>query len=108
MSAVFKLGVVLLISAFGMWLYEHEFENTLPISPNLDTWAAMAGGILLAIFGLVYLYSSMFNVSKKWSKSGRCVRCGVKVKKNEMYCDFHKNEVANEFLTGNREEPDLL
>ncbi|MBN1296347.1 hypothetical protein JXA80_06175 [bacterium] len=98
MAIVFKWGIILLLVSLGLWVYEHEFENTLPFTPALDVWCAAAGAILIAVFLMVYAYSLLFGVSSKWRRAGRCVRCGIRIPKNEMYCDFHKKEVASDFL----------
>jgi len=102
-TTVLKIGITLILASFGMWLYEHEFDNVLPISPDLDVWVGALGLLLLVIFLVIFFGASMLGMSMKWSKKGRCVRCGVKIPKTEMYCEFHKKEVANEYLNSRGE-----
>lgn len=106
MATVLKTGIILLLVSMGLWIYEHEFENALPISSDLDVWCAILGGILVAIFILVFLYAKLFGVTAKWSRAGRCVRCGKRISKNEMYCEFHKKEVADQYLRHTSENPE--
>ncbi|HPQ40442.1 MAG TPA: hypothetical protein PLV45_08720 [bacterium] len=104
MTTVLKTGIVLILVAMGLWIYEHEFENALPISADLDVWCAVLGAALIVIFLLVYFYAMAFGMTSKWRRAGRCVRCGKKIGKNEMYCEFHKQEVAEQFLRHGSED----
>ncbi|MCD4653321.1 hypothetical protein K8T06_05245 [bacterium] len=98
MTTILKTGIILLFTSIGMWIYENEFENVLPYNPDLDVWIGTAGGVLIAIFLLIYIYSLLAGTTAKWGKKSRCVRCGVKIPKNKMYCEFHGEENADKFL----------
>lgn len=98
MATLLKFGITTLLVGLGLWVYENEFENTLPISSNLDVWFATAGAIAMAIFGLLAAYGLITGTTAKWGRKSKCIKCGVKIPKNSMYCDFHKQENANKFL----------
>ncbi len=99
MLSLLKAAMIILIVAFGLWMYENEFDNE-PLIRGLDTVLGYLGGILLAI--TVISGSVLFIMGKtaKWQMKTRCIRCGVKIGKNEMYCAKHKQEVADEYLRG--------
>jgi len=97
---VLKTGIILLLASLGMWFYEHEFEHTLPFNSDLDIWAATLGSLLIAVYLLAAIYVILIGGSAKWARKSRCVRCGIKIPKNDMYCEFHKAEIAEEFLRG--------
>ena len=106
MYFLLKFGITMLLTALGLWVYENEFENTLPISPDLDIWFGVAGACAMAIFGLLAIYSVLTGATAKWGQKSRCVKCGVKIAKNSMYCEFHLKENANKFLNRDSSEFD--
>ncbi len=50
MLSVLKIALVVLLVAFGLWIYEHEYENALPVSSDLDVWFGILGGVLFGHF----------------------------------------------------------
>lgn len=104
MISFLKAALIILIVSFGLWIYEHEFDHTLPFHQDLDVWLSILGAFLLVFFVIVALISKFFGTTSKWRRKYRCVRCGAKIGKNEMYCPKHKSEIANEFLHGRTPE----
>jgi len=100
MIQLLKTGLILLMVAFSLWIYENEFENALPISSNLDSFLGILGAVLLVVAILGFVFGKLFGKTAKWRKKTHCVRCGAKIGKNEMYCAKHKNEIAAEYLKG--------
>jgi hypothetical protein len=99
MLSLLKLAMIILVVAFGLWIYENEFDNE-PIIRGLDAILGYLGGLLLAF---AFIGGTVFHITGKtvkWKMKTRCIRCGVKINKNEMYCPKHKQEVAEEFLRG--------
>ncbi len=95
MQGVFKTGIVLIIISFGMWIYKDK-GNSLPLSSNLDSMLLWLGCVCIVFFVLTYLYAMLTRGAGKTSKK-KCVRCGKKIPKGEMYCEFHKQQVTKQF-----------
>ena len=99
MLSIFKTAIILLLVSFALWIYQNEFEKDLFI-PYIDTVLGIAGGLLLA-FGIVgTVFGKLVGKTEKWQRKRRCIRCGIKIPKNELYCPAHKVEAAEEFLRG--------
>ncbi len=97
MGSLFKTGITLIVVAFVLWLYK-DFGNTLPISKNLDTIMGYLGAACIGIHLLIYLYITLGSKTWKTSHRNRCVRCGAKVPKGEIYCSYHQVEFQNDYL----------
>lgn len=103
MSSLFKLGGMILLISFAAWFYEDTYGN-LPLSNDLDYYLALigAGVIVLSVFVAIMMKAS--GTSWKLKRKNRCTRCGRKVKRGELYCEFHQNEVQAEYLSGLSDE----
>jgi hypothetical protein len=104
MQAVFRTGFILLILAFGAWIYADN-GNVLPIK-DLDRILGVTGAILVSLYLVAYLYLKLSGAFWKSSHKSRCARCGKRIRKRELYCDFHKKEVQSEYLSGMSESHD--
>lgn len=90
--------------SFALWFYEHDFNHSLPIHDDLDVWIAYLGGVMMVVFVITSVFSRFMGGTAKWRRKYRCIRCGAKIKKNEMYCEKHKNEIADQYLHGRNPE----
>lgn len=99
MLSVMKAAIIILMVAFGLWIYENEFDRELFI-PYVDAVLGIIGGLLLAFAILGAITGKIVGTTERWQRKTRCIRCGIKIAKNEMYCPAHKKEVAEEFLRG--------
>jgi hypothetical protein len=93
-----KVGVILAIIGFAAFFYK-DAGNQLPIHPDLDTVLILSGFGLVILYIVVYVLMMITGKSYKISHKNRCTRCGKKIPKGEVYCDFHKEEAQTEFVS---------
>ena len=101
---VFLRGAVIFFAlGMGIWIYK-DLGHDLPRGIDWDQIAFILCGASLVLYALslvgVFVYKQIVDFEKK----GRCTRCGKRVKKGELYCDFHKGEVQAEYLSRRRGE----
>ena len=92
-------GLLLMGAAFVCWLIEDQ-GNALPIQ-NLDVILFLAGGLLVGIHIFGYVMQTV-NAASIAGKRGKCVRCGKKTLKGEIYCAKHMKKVREEFREATR------
>ncbi len=96
MYSLLKTGVILFVLGFVAWYYE-DAGHSLPLTPHLDTILFALSIAPITIFATVYLVGLISGTAAKTRQKNRCIRCGKKVSKGEIYCDFHKMEVDKEY-----------
>jgi hypothetical protein len=105
MKWLIRIGGFLVILGIGAFFFK-DSGHTLPFSNNFDNFLIFLGVGLIGLFIVIVLLSLIMGKTWQQSKKNRCARCGKKVAKGEVYCEFHRSEVSNEFLThqGDRRE----
>ncbi len=106
MKWLIKVGVVLIVLGFAAFFYA-DAGHPLPIYKHLDNFLIFLGLGLVAIYFLIVIFMLLFSHGVQVSRKGRCVRCGKKIPKGEVYCEFHRAQVANEFLSHKNEMRDM-
>ena len=96
MYNLLKSGIFLFVLGFVAWYYE-DAGNTLPLTPHLDTFLFALSAVPITIFATVYLVGLISGTATKTKRKNRCIRCGKKIPKGEIYCEYHKIEVEKEY-----------
>jgi hypothetical protein len=96
MDKVLRVGIILIIISMALWLYANEMGHPLPLADNLDEIVFGIGAALVVIFVLVYIFAMISGSSYKHAQKSQCMRCGKKIPKNEVYCQYHRREATNE------------
>jgi hypothetical protein len=99
MNPLFRIGLIALLVAFGLWIYKDQ-GNAIPVFPSLDTYLAIGGAACIVLFLLLFVLTTVSGKTYKVVHKNRCPRCGRRVPKGEIYCNFHRQEVQSEFLSG--------
>ncbi len=103
MIVFFRAALILFGLGLGVWIYK-DLGHNLPGSIGWDQILFILSGASLALYLLSLISMWLFKSFVDFEKKGRCTRCGKRVKKGEMYCDFHKGEVQAEYLSRRRGE----
>jgi hypothetical protein len=103
MSGFLRLGGTLLLIAFAAWFYEDTYGK-LPFTDDLDYYIALIGAGCIVFALILGFFNKVMGVSWKLRRKGKCSRCGRRVKRGELYCEFHQNEVQAEYLSGLSDE----
>ncbi len=103
MMVLFRTALILLGLGLGVWIYK-DLGHSLPGNIEWDQILFILSGASLALYLVSLLSIVLFKNFVDFSKKGRCTRCGKRVKKGELYCDFHKGEVQAEYLSRRRGE----
>ena len=106
MQNLIKTGFIFLAIGLGLFFYK-DAGRPLPISDHLDNLFFAMGTASLIIFAFVMMIGLITGKTYGLTKKTRCVRCGRKIKKGEVYCQFHQQELSSEFLTNLGEKREL-
>lgn len=101
MTVFIKATIVFFALGFAVWIYQ-DIGNSIPGSVSWDNALFGLSGISLVIYLLTLVGALLYKQFIDFNKKGRCSRCGKRVKKGDLYCEFHKAEVQAEYLSKRR------
>ncbi|MBN1354803.1 hypothetical protein JXA40_00880 [bacterium] len=99
MQWLIKSGILLVVAGLAAFFYK-DAGHALPISQQMDTYMILLGMFLIVLYFGIYIAFIISGQTWKRSHQNRCVRCGKKIPKGEIYCEFHRMEVQTEYLMG--------
>ena len=77
------------------WLLLAEAVGWIP-EGSFDRWIRPLAGIGAAAFGAGLLLGVLFPVARR-IRRGKCVRCGTRIERGQVYCMDHLQATVNEY-----------